>query len=124
MQEFYIDVELSRGLTRIQVDEVPPEQWDAPTLPQFIVEFHNGEEFVMVTLQLDHGQWYDRKTRLPGDEVQLQGNDSDATGLFYHSPVTSAAIQHIGEAIARHMVVHLTAYLGLFVPVFSSPALN
>ncbi len=124
MQEFYIDVEFSRGLTRIQVDEVPPEQWDAPALPQFIVEFHDGHEFVMVTLQLDQGQWYDRKTRLPGDDIQSQAEDADAPDLYYHSPLTSAAIQHIGEAIARHMVVHLTAYLGLFVPVFSSPALN
>lgn len=120
MQEFYIDVELSRVLTRIQVDEVPPEEWDMPYTPQFIIEFHTGKGFITLTLQLEDGQWYDRSGRIPDDGPAAV----EACDPYYQSPLTSQAIQTIGEAIGRHMIVHLTAYMGLFVPVFRTPTLN
>jgi hypothetical protein len=52
--------------------------------------------------------------------------NEDALNLdsAYNSPLSSLAIQDIGMAIGRHMVVHLTAYMGLFVPVFRTPTLN
>ncbi|OOQ61915.1 hypothetical protein [Mucilaginibacter pedocola] len=123
MEEFYIDVELSRGLTRIQVDEVPPEQWDMPYTPQFIIEFRDGNEFITLTLQLEDGHWYDRSARLPDDDYP-RPPDAEPTDPYYQSPLTAQAIQAVGEAISRHMIVHLTAYMGLFVPVFRTPTLN
>lgn len=126
MEEFYIDVELSQGMTRIQVDEVPPEQWDMPYTPQFIIEFHNGLEFITLTLQLEDGHWYDRNTRLPDEDFHLRYSElgPEAWNPDYRSPLLETAILKIGEAISRHMVVHLTAYMGLFVPVFREPTLN
>jgi len=127
MEEFYIDVELSRGMTRIQVDEIPPEQWDMPYTPQFIIEFHNGLAFITLTLQLEDGRWYDRNTRLSDDDFHLRyfelGPD-EAWNPDYQSPLPESAVARIGQAISRHMVVHLTAYMGLFVPVFREPTLN
>lgn len=126
MEEFYIDVKLSQGITRIQVDEVPPEQWDMPFSPQFIIEFYSAKECVTLTIQLEDGRWYDRNNRPSGDNLQLQyGQEAEKDwNLNYQSPLSSVTIQEIGEAIARHMIVHLTAYMALFIPVFRSPALN
>ena|SRR3954469_1308275 len=122
MEAFYIDVELSRGITRIQVDEVPPEQWSMPYAPQFVIDYHNGQHFITVTLQLEQGRWYDRDTRFSEEDFPLHylqtGNPA------YHSPLSETAIRQIGEAIGRHMVVHLCAYMGLFIPVFREPSLN
>jgi len=126
MEEFYIDVELSQGMIRIQVDEVPPEQWDMPYTPAFIIEFHNGMEPIMLTLQLEQGRWYDRNSRLPDEDFHLRYFElgPGAWNPNYQSPLTESAIVKIGQAISRHMVVHLTAYMGLFVPVFREPTLN
>ena len=126
MEEFYIDVELSQGMTRIQVDEVPPEQWNMPYTPQFIIEYHNGQAFITLTLQLENGRWYDRNTRLPDNDLYLRYFElgPEAWNPDYQSPLSESAILKIGEAISRHMVIHLTAYMGLFVPVFREPTLN
>jgi hypothetical protein len=126
MEEFYIDVELSQGITRIQVDEVPPEQWDMPFTPQFIIEFHNSNGFITLTLQLEQGNWYDRNTRVSDDDTYLRYTepDPDARNPDYQSPLSESAIRKIGQAIGRHMVVHLTAYMGLFIPVFREPTFN
>ncbi|AMR33609.1 hypothetical protein A0256_20345 [Mucilaginibacter sp. PAMC 26640] len=124
MQEFYIDVELSQGVTRIQVDEVPPEQWDMPYAPQFIIEYHNGREFITLTLLLDQGKWYDRNSRITEDDSQLRYVDADSWNMAYQSPLGDGAVREIGEAIGRHMIVHLTAYMALFIPVFRAPGLN
>lgn len=125
MEEFYIDVKLSRGMTRIQVDEVPPEQWDLPYAPQFIIEFYNGHEFTTLLLQLEQGEWYDRNARIQDDDIQYYFDPlPDAAGSDYQSPLSVQAIREIGQAISRHMVVHLTAYMGLFIPVFREPTLN
>jgi hypothetical protein len=126
MEVFYIDVELSRGMTRIQVDEVPPEQWTMPYTPQFIIEFHNGTGFITLTLQLENGRWYDRNTRLPEEDFHLRYFElgPEAWNPDYQSPLPTSAIVQIGQAISRHMVIHLTAYMGLFVPVFREPTLN
>ncbi|MEO7214444.1 hypothetical protein [Mucilaginibacter sp.] len=126
MQEFYIDVGLSQGVTRIQVDEVPPEQWDMPYTPQFIVEFHNGKNFTTLTLQLEDGQWYDRNARVSEGDLypRYAEPDAETRDPYYKSPLTGQALQFIGEAIGRHMIVYLTAYMGLFVPVFRAPTLN
>ncbi|MDB5117013.1 MAG: hypothetical protein JWQ79_2505 [Mucilaginibacter sp.] len=126
MEEFYIDVELSQVITRIQVDEILPEQWDIPYNPQFIIEFHTGHEFITLTLQLENGKWFDRNTRVStnGFYQRYFDLDAEALNINYHSPLTDTAIQKIGEAISRHMVIHLTAYMGLFVPVFREPTLN
>lgn len=126
MEVFYIDVELNRGLTRLQVDEVPPEQWDMPHTPQFYVEYHNGKEFTMIILRLEKGNWYDRNTRLHGDEYHLNhfSLNEDTWSPEYQSPLDRYEIDNIGRAISRHMVVMLQAYIGLFVPVFPWPAIN
>ncbi|WP_299517109.1 hypothetical protein [Mucilaginibacter sp.] len=119
-------MELSQGITRIQVDKVPPEQWDMPYTPQFIIEFHNGMEFITLTLQLEDGRWYDRSARLPDEDVYLRYFElgSCVWNPDYRSPLLESAIIKIGQAISRHMVVHLTAYMGLLVPVFREPTLN
>ena len=124
MQEFYIDVELSQGITRIQVDEVPPEQWDMPYAPQFIVEYHNGREFITLTLLLEQGKWYDRNSRITEDDFQARYIGAESWNMAYQSPLSDGAVQEIGEAIGRHMIVHLTAYMALFIPVFRKPELN
>jgi hypothetical protein len=124
MEEFYIDVELSQGLTRIQVDEVPSEQWDMAFAPQFIIEYHNGKEFITMTLQLEQGQWYDRDARAAeGNHPQYIDLSREAVHNYY-SPLSEIAIRAIGQAIGRHMVVYLTAYMGLFISVFRKPTLN
>lgn len=125
MEEFYIDVKLSRGMTRIQVDEVPPEQWDLPYAPQFIIEYYNGREFITMMLQLEQGEWYDRNARVQDDDIQRYFEPvPDPHNADYESPLSVQAIHDIGQAISRHMVVHLTAYMGLFIPVFREPTLN
>lgn len=124
MQEFYIDVELSQGTTRIQVDEMPPEQWDMPYAPQFIVEYHNGREFITLTLLLEQGKWFDRNSRITEDDFQGHYAGPGSWNMGYQSPLSDTAAQEIGEAIGRHMIVHLTAYMALFIPVFRAPDLN
>ncbi|GAA4092820.1 hypothetical protein [Mucilaginibacter panaciglaebae] len=125
MEEFYIDVKLNRGMVRLQVDEVPPEQWDLPFMPQFIVEYHNGHEFVTLTLRLEQGKWHDNNTRF-NDDTYLRYFDSrpDNWDPYYQSPLDLDEINSIGSAIARHMIVHLQAYMGLFVPTFPCPEIN
>jgi hypothetical protein len=122
METFYINVELSRGMTRIQVDEVPPEQWPMPYSPQFVIEYHNGQQFITLTLQLEQGQWYDLDTRVSEEDPHLLY--FQACNPNYQSPLSEIAIREIGGAIGRHMVVHLCTYMGLFVPVFREPSLN
>jgi len=126
MEEFYVDVELNRGLTRFQVDEVPPEEWDLPYTPQFIVEFHNGKNFITLTLRLEQGQWFDCNTRFRNDDFHLNNFDLSANtwNPEYQSPLCQDEINRLGMAIASHMVVLLQAYMGLFTPVFPSPAVN
>jgi hypothetical protein len=102
MQEFYLDVELNRGLTRIQVDEVPPEACAMPGSPQFIIEYHTAAGFLTLTLQLESGTW-------SVDELYLLSPDE---------------VKAIGSAISNHMIVSLTAYMGLFIPQFRNPTLN
>lgn len=125
MEEFYIDVALNRGMVRLQVDEVPPEQWDLPFVPQFIVEYHNGREFVTLTLRLEQGKWFDNNVRFD-DDAYLHYFDTrpDSWDPYYHSPLEQDEINNIGSAIARHMIVHLQAYMALFVPTFPCPEVN
>ena len=94
--------------------------------PQFTIEFHNGAGFITLTLQLEQGRWYDRHTRLPEEEFYLRYFElgPDAWNPDYQSPLTESAIVRIGQAISRHMVVHLMAYMDLFVPVFRERTLN
>lgn len=126
MEEFYIDIPLSRGVTRIQVDEVPSEQWDIPFIPQFIIEYYSDDAFTTLTIQLEYGKWYDRNTRVTEDDYYKRYFElgMEAWNPDYQSPLSNDILQQIGTAIARHMVIHLTAYLGLFVPAFRNPALN
>ena len=127
MQEFCIDVVLRRGLTRIQVDEVPPESWPMPGMPQFVVEFYTGTGFLTLTLQLEGGTWYDRNNRLSEDDHQLHYFDlepGEAWNPDYQSPLNADELKAIGVAIANQMIISLTAYMGLFIPQFQNPALN
>jgi hypothetical protein len=126
MEEFYIDIPLSRGLTRIQVDVVPCEQWDVSYIPQFIIEYYSYDAFTTLTIQLEQGKWYDRNMRITEDDHYRKYFEiaPDARDNSYQSPLSSENLQEIGVAISRHMVVHLTTYLGLFVPAFRNPALN
>jgi hypothetical protein len=126
MEEFYIDVQLSLGTARLQVDEVPPEQWDMPFTPQFIIEFYNGRKFITLTLQLLHGKWYDRNSLLSDGDWHLQYFEADPNpcNSDYQSPLYQEEIDEIGQAISRHMIVMLSTYMGLFVPVFPKPEVN
>lgn len=126
MEEFYVDVQLNPGMARVQVDEVPPEQWDMPYIPQFIIEFHNGREFITLTLQLEKGRWFDRNTRTTGDDWHLRYFElgTNTCNPDYQSPLYQEEIDRIGEGISRHMVVMLNAYMSLFVPVFPHPSVN
>ena len=54
---------------------------------------------------------------------KLFGTDG-IRGTANQYPMTPDTVAKIGQAISRHMVVHLTAYMGLFVPVFREPTLN
>jgi hypothetical protein len=125
MEEFYIDVKLNHGMVRLQVDEVPAEQWDIPYMPQLIVEFHDGREFVTLTLRLEQGKWYDNNTHLNEDEyLRYFESRPDNWDPYYQSPLGREEINQIGNAIARHMIVHLQAYMSLFVAAFPCPEAN
>lgn len=126
MEEFYIDIQLNQGITRIQVDEVPSEQWDVQIIPQFIIEYYSENKFTTLTIQLENGKWHDRNTRITEDEYYKRYFElgQDACNPEYQSPLSPEALQAIGAAISRHMVVYLTTYLGLMVPAFRNPALN
>lgn len=126
MEEFYIDVQLNKGTARLQVDEVPPEEWDMPYTPQFIIEFHDGKGFITLTLQLEKGKWYDRSSRVSDGDWHLRYFElgPDAFNPDYQSPLYQEEIDEIGRAISRHMVVMLNAYMSLFVLTFPDPAVN
>ena len=127
MEEFYIDVELHRGITRIQVDEVPPEQWDMPYIPQFVIEFHTGQACLTLTIQLESGQWYDWNTRLSEGDFNLHYFEPDpdlAWNPDYQSPLGAGELKAIGSAISNYMIVRLTAYMSFFVSSFRNPVLN
>lgn len=126
MEEFYIDIQLSQGLTRIQVDEVPSEQWAASNTPMFIIEYYNGSNFTTLTVQFKGGQWYDRNTLIPEEDYYLRYLElgSDAWNPDYQSPLNADKLQEIGVAISRHMIVYLTAYLGMLIPSFPNTSLN
>jgi len=127
MEEFYIDVQLGIGMTQIQVNEVPPEQWRLPDTPQFLIEFFSDKGLTTLTLQLEQGTWYDRKTRYTEEEYYLRYFElkpKEAWDPDYRSPVTAKELETIGLAIARHMIVYLNKYAGLFVPVFPDPIKN
>ena len=126
MEEFYIDVELYRGVTRIQVDEQPPEEWDMPYMPQFVIEFYTGQAFLTFTIQLENGEWYDRNTRLSDGDFHLQYFElgPDAWNANYRSPLTTDELKAIGHAISNYMIVKLTAYMSFFVRSFGDTTLN
>ncbi|GAA4327625.1 hypothetical protein GCM10023149_31140 [Mucilaginibacter gynuensis] len=127
MQEFYIDVVMYRGLTRIQVDEVPPEGWTSQGKPQFIIEFYADSGFLTLTLQLENGIWYDRNTRLSAEDYHLRFFEPGPDEAFvpnYKSPLSTEDIRIIGNGISNYMVVALTSYMGLFIPQFRTPTLN
>ena len=127
MDEFYIDVELSRGLTRIQVDKVSPEESVMPYIPRFVIEYHNGRGLLTLNLQLENGIWYNRNGRLSKGDFYLRffelGPD-EAFNPDYQSPLSPEELRAIGSAISNCMVVRLTAYIGLFIPQFRNPTLN
>ncbi|CAM3756920.1 hypothetical protein MUGA111182_07690 [Mucilaginibacter galii] len=128
METFYIDAELSRGLTRIQVDEIQPEHWDMPATPQFMIEFYmHGSGFMTLTIQLESGIWYDRLTRLSEDDLQLLYYELDPNHAWdpnYQCPLSKAELKNIGMVISNYMVTYLTIYMGAFIPQFRTPTLN
>jgi hypothetical protein len=126
MEEFYIDVELRRGLTRIQVDEVSPEEWDMPYIPQFVIEFHTGQTFLTLTVHLENGAWYDRNTRLSDGDFHLRYFElgPDAWNPGYQSPLSAEELKAIGIGISNYMIVRLTAYMSFFVSSFRNHTLN
>lgn len=127
MDKFYIDVEISRGATRIQVDEVLPEHWDMPCIPQFVIEFYSGRAFLNLTVQLVNGSWYDRNTLLSEEDFRLSRFEpwpEQAWNADYQSPLNAADLKAIGMAISNYMIIRLTAYMGLFVPQYRNPTLN
>ena len=127
METFYIEVALGRGLTRIQVDEVLPEDWDVPGAPQFVIEYFSSPRFLTLTIRLANGCWHDRNTRLTEDEYFLRYDElgpGQAWNPDYHCPLSPRELQAIGMAISNHMVIYLSAYLGLLMPQYRTPTLN
>ncbi|MGN6177548.1 MAG: hypothetical protein ACTHNW_00090 [Mucilaginibacter sp.] len=127
MREFYIHVELRQGPTWVQVDEVPPESWSKPGVPAFIIEYDSTNGNVLLTVQLEQGIWYDQNTHSSEENVYFQELEEDSYEHRYpdyQSPLYSDELRAIGDAISRHMVVALSAYLGLFYNQFRRPALN
>lgn len=127
MTEFYIEVELEHGLTRIQVDAIAFNGWDMPACPQFIIEYFTGHDFLVRTIQLEHGTWYDRNTRLSENEFFLRYFElgpEKAWNPEYESPLSAAELKLIGNSISNYMVGMLSAYMGLFVPQYRTPTLN
>jgi len=126
MEEFYIEILLNKGMIRIQVQEVAPEQWDMPYTPQFALEYYAGKGFTTLTIRLEQGTWYDRNTRMSEDDFHLRYFElgDDAWNPDYQSPLADTELQEIGNAIASYMVVQLTAYMEFFIPSFRTPTLN
>lgn len=127
LPEFYIEVELERGLTRVQVEAIAFSGWDMPGCPQFIIEYFTGHDFFTLTVQLENGTWYDRNTRLSEDEFFLRYFElgpEKAWDPAYESPLSVAELKLIGNGISNYMVVMLSDYMGLFVPQYRTPTLN
>jgi len=126
MEEFYIDVVLNKGMIRIEVQEVPSEQWDIPFTPQFVIDYYAGSGFTTFTIRLEEGIWYDRNTRGLDADMGLRYFEigEEAWNPNYQNPLDEDELQKVGNAIARHMVVQLTAYMDLFIPSFRTPTLN
>jgi len=72
MGEFYIDIELTRGTTLIQVQEITAEQWDLLCTPQFVIEYYANKSFITFTIRLEEGIWVDRNTRISENEYYLR----------------------------------------------------
>ena len=126
MEEFYVDIRLPEGVIRVQVDEVPAQQWDIPFTPEFIIEYFNGKDLITLTLVLEQGRWFERGNWLRNNQPQLLGLNAEPDELHFSfiALPSESLIQEIGNAIARHMVVHLTTYMGLFMPAFRNPIVN
>lgn len=125
-EEFFIDVELAQGLTRLQVEEVTPEAQAVLQILLFTIDFYNGQGFTTLTLQLENGKWYDRDSRFTDGEYYLLYADGNlnAWDPHYQSPLSYGDITRIGAAIANYMIVRLVAQMSLFVPVFPDPKFN
>ena len=121
MGEFYIDIELTRGTTLIQVQEITAEQWDLLCTPQFVIEYYANKSFITFTIRLEEGIWVDRNTRISENEYHLRYFElgEDAWNPDYLSPFSHSELQELGYAIARHMVVQLSAYMSLFCHHFA-----
>lgn len=126
MEEFFIDVQLAKGATRLQVEEITPEEQAILGILLFTIDFYNGRGFTTLTLQLEDGKWHDRNTRLNENDYDLSYFDNDATSdnRYYQSPLSQDEVNRIGEAIANYMIVKLVARMSLFVPVFPDPKVN
>lgn len=127
MQEFYINVELRRGPTWIQVDEVPPEAWHMRGVPEFIIEYDTADGNELLTIQLESGAWYDQNTRPSAENTYLHYPEEapdEYPNRDYQSPLTIDELREIGNAISRYMVVALSAYIEIFYPQFRNPSLN
>ncbi|NCD71230.1 hypothetical protein [Mucilaginibacter agri] len=122
-EEFFIDVELMQGLTRLQVEEVTAEAQAVLQILLFTIDFYNGKGFTTLTLQLVNGKWYDRDSRFTDGEYYMLYGDGNLN-LNYESPLSQDDINRIGAAIANYMIVKLVAQMSLFVPVFPDPKFN
>ncbi|MCZ4223447.1 hypothetical protein [Pedobacter rhodius] len=125
MLEFYIDVKLSRGLSRIQVDEVLPEQWGMPYIPQFADRYPTPGNF-LVSKQFENGIWYARNSRISNDDLHISyfAPDLDALRPDYQSLLACIKLKSTGIAISNpdgHLPECLYA---AFVPQFRKPSLN
>jgi hypothetical protein len=126
MEEFFIDVRLERGITRIQVEEITPEEHAILNILLFTIDFYSGKGFTTLTLQLQDGKWFDRNM-LFGEDDSQQHNlvlNFDSRNLNYQPALSQEDINRIGKSIADFMVIKLIARMSLFVPVFPKPSLN
>jgi len=124
INDFYVDVEMSTRITRIQVEEIPEEQWYTRGCPQFRIDYYHEKGFNTLVLELEQGRWYDCGTRYSADDYQSSCSEPQGWDPEYKSPLSNQDTRKIGQAIANHMVVKLTARVGLYIPVFPNPGSN
>ncbi|QQL51249.1 hypothetical protein [Mucilaginibacter ginkgonis] len=121
VDDFFVDVQLAQGLTRIQVEEATPYEQAVLNILLFTIDFYNGKSFTTLTLQLENGNWHLHDNRFTDDTDQLHFHEFWED---YNCPLTRHEISTIGAAISNYMVVQLVSRMSLFVASLPNPAVN
>jgi hypothetical protein len=107
MQSFFIEINMgSVRPVQMQVDELPLEKRHYPDSPEFIVEFHNDESFIMLTLISRQGEWHELEAHI--SEEYNRGNNA------FRYRMDSITLQEVGKAISNHLISTFKEYSSLF----------